>query len=57
LKASANVDQSFLRSVRIEALLGVAVLFVAAILVFEQPAREHPPNEAASGSTVLRAQK
>lgn len=57
LKASANVDQSFLRSVRIEALLGVAVLFVAAILVFEQPAREHPPNEAASGSTVLRVQK
>ena len=47
---SAALDRNFSRSVRIEALLGVAVLFVASILVFQQPAREHPAEESSQSS-------
>jgi copper transport protein len=39
--APPNLDRSFYRSVRIEAAFGVAVLLVASVLVFLQPAREH----------------
>ena len=41
---SAALDRNFSRSVRIEAWLGVAVLLVASILVFQQPARQHPED-------------
>ena len=37
-----KLDRAFRRSVAIEAALGVAVLLAAAVLVFLQPAREHP---------------
>ena len=37
-----KLDRTFRRSVAIEAALGVAVLLAAAVLVFLQPAREHP---------------
>lgn len=37
-----KLDRSFYRSVGAEAVLGVAVLLAAAVLVFLQPAREHP---------------
>ena len=43
---SAALDRNFSRSVRIEAWLGVAVLLVASILVFQQPAREHPEDQS-----------
>jgi putative copper export protein len=46
LERSTALDRDFLRSVRIEAWLGVAVLLVASILVFQQPAREHPEDES-----------
>ena len=39
---SLKVDRGFRRSVAIEGALGVVVLLAAAILVFLQPAREHP---------------
>jgi copper transport protein len=39
-----KLDRSFYRAVGIEAALGVAVLLAAAVLVFLQPAREHPMN-------------
>jgi copper transport protein len=48
---SAVLDQNFSRSVRIEAVLGVVVLLVASILVFQQPAREHPENDGTQGLT------
>lgn len=47
---SMAIDRNFSRSVRIEAWLGVAVLFVASILVFQQPAREHPEDESRQSS-------
>ena len=56
-EGSAAVDQNFSRSVQIEALLGVVVLFVAAILVFQQPAREHPLDQAPPSSTVQPVKK
>ncbi|MEP6819239.1 MAG: copper resistance protein CopC [bacterium] len=37
-----KLDRTFRRSITIEATLGVAVLLAAAVLVFLQPAREHP---------------
>ena len=37
-----KLDRAFRRSITIEAALGVAVLVVAAVLVFLQPVREHP---------------
>jgi putative copper export protein len=43
---SVALDRNFSRSVRIEAWLGVAVLLVASILVFQQPAREHVEAES-----------
>ena len=48
---TAALDRNFARSVRIEALLGVAVLLVASILVFQQPAREHPEGQSPQGAT------
>jgi copper transport protein len=38
----SKLSQDFRRSIATEALLGVAVLLAAAVLVFLQPAREHP---------------
>ena len=52
---SVNLDRNFSRSVRIEAWLGVAVLFVASILVFQQPAREHPEIGSPQSSTSQTA--
>jgi copper transport protein len=37
-----NLEQNFTRSVTVEAALGALVLLVASVLVFLQPAREHP---------------
>lgn len=48
---SVALDRNFSRSVQIEAWLGVAVLFVASILVFQQPAREHPADESPQSPT------
>lgn len=42
----AKLDRSFNRSVGVEAVLGVAALLAAAVLVFLQPAREHPARTA-----------
>jgi len=39
-----KLDRSFYRAVGVEAALGVIVLLAAAVLVFLQPAREHPTN-------------
>jgi len=50
-ESSAALDRSFSRAVRTEALLGVAVLLVASILVFQQPAREHQQDESPKSST------
>jgi copper transport protein len=50
-KGSVALDQNFARSVRIEAVLGMVVLLVASILVFQQPAREHPENYGIQSST------
>src|SRR5439155_12316358 len=50
-ESSAALDRNFSRSVLIEALLGVAVLLVASILVFQQPAREHQEDESPKSST------
>lgn len=50
-ESNAALDRNFSRSIRIEALLGVAVLLVASILVFEQPAREHPEDANPQSST------
>jgi copper transport protein len=41
-----KLDRSFYRSVGVEAVLGVAALLAAAVLVFLQPAREHPARTA-----------
>jgi copper transport protein len=41
-----KLDRSFYRAVGIEAALGVIVLLAAAVLVFLQPAREHPTNRS-----------
>jgi hypothetical protein len=38
----SKLEKGFLRSVMFEAVLGVAVLLVTAILVFQTPARSHP---------------
>jgi copper transport protein len=50
-----KLDRSFFRSVGVEALLGVAVLLAAAVLVFLQPAREHPTQmtEAETSGSVI----
>jgi putative copper export protein len=48
---NAALDQNFSRSVRIEAVLGVVVLLIASILVFQQPAREHQENDGTQSST------
>jgi copper transport protein len=37
-----NLEHNFARSVTVEAALGALVLLVASVLVFLQPAREHP---------------
>ena len=37
-----KLERGFGRSVFVEAIIGVAVLLVTAILVFLTPAREHP---------------
>ena len=55
--SSAALDLNFSRSVRIEALLGVAVLFVAAILVFQQPARQHLEDETLQSPTSQPVKK
>ena len=51
-----KLDRSFQRSVAIEAALGVVVLLAAAVLVFLQPAREHPDMTEATKpiSTITR---
>ncbi|HEX8069292.1 MAG TPA: copper resistance protein CopC [Pyrinomonadaceae bacterium] len=52
-----KLDRSFYRSVGIEAVLGVAVLLAAAVLVFLQPAREHPAQMTraeTSGSVITQ---
>nr|MDQ3743873.1 CopD family protein [Acidobacteriota bacterium] len=41
-----KLERSFYRSVGAEAVLGVAALLAAAVLVFLQPAREHPARTA-----------
>lgn len=41
-----KLDNSFFRAVRVEAVLGIVVLLAAAVLVYLQPAREHPENAA-----------
>jgi copper transport protein len=40
--SAPKLNDAFRRSVAIEVVLGVAVLLAAAVLVFQQPAREHP---------------
>ena len=50
-ESSAALDRNFSHSVRIEAWLGVAVLCVASVLVFQQPAREHPEDESPQNAT------
>ena len=47
----ATLSRSFNRSVGVEAALGVAVLFVASVLVFLQPAREHPTDDSARAAS------
>jgi copper transport protein len=52
-----RLDRSFYRSVGVEAALGVAALLAAAVLVFLQPAREHPARTAranGAGEVVTR---
>ncbi|OLE52226.1 MAG: hypothetical protein AUG51_19165 [Acidobacteria bacterium 13_1_20CM_3_53_8] len=51
----ANLSRSFYRSVRVEAALGVLVLLVAAILVFLQPAREHPMSRDSHSEPTTEA--
>jgi len=52
-----KLGQSFTRSVAIEALLGVLVLLAAAVLVFLQPARQHPMTMTQAQSTGTRSFK
>ncbi len=54
---TAALDRNFAQSVGIEALLGVAVLLVASILVFQQPAREHPEGQSPQGATSQPVKK
>ncbi len=51
-----NLERGFSRSVILEAALGVAVLLVTAILVFQTPARSHPvmTSSKAESNLVLR---
>ena len=49
---SGKLRRSFYRSVVIEAALGVLVLLVAAILVFLQPAREHPVSNNSRSDSI-----
>jgi copper transport protein len=48
-----KLNRSFYRSVGIEAALGGVVLLVAAILVFLQPAREHPVSQSSHPSPAI----
>ena len=41
----AEVERGFIRSVKVEALLGVLVLFATAALVFNTPARSHAAGD------------
>lgn len=55
-----KLDRSFYRAVGVEAVLGGVVLLAAAVLVYLQPAREHPTNTAradTSGPTVVRVER
>jgi copper transport protein len=49
----SNLEQSFCRSVIMEAALGVAVLLVTAILVFLTPARSHPEMTSSKAEPTL----
>lgn len=50
---AAKLSRSFFSSVRAEAVLGGLVLLVAAVLVFLQPAREHPMGAASRPAVAL----
>jgi putative copper export protein len=54
---SGKMRRSFYRSVIIEAALGVFVLLAAAILVFLQPAREHPVSNNSRSDSIIVALK
>lgn len=49
---SVTLRRSFYRSVGVEAALGGLVLLVAAILVFLQPAREHPVSNNSRSDSI-----
>ena len=49
----SKLDQRFSRSVVAEAVLGVAVLLVTAILVFQTPARSHPAMTSSGAAPAL----
>ena len=49
-----KLDRAFRRSLTIEAALGVAVLLAAAVLVFQQPAREHVTTTETKTMTQMK---
>lgn len=49
----SKLEVGFSRSVMLEAALGVAVLLVTAILVFETPARSHPVMTSSKAESTL----
>jgi copper transport protein len=53
VKEHSKLEQRFSRSVILEAALGVAVLLVTAILVFQTPARGHPVMTSTKAEPTL----
>lgn len=49
----SKLGQGFSRSVIVEAVLGVAVLLITAILVFQTPARSHPAMTSSGAAPAL----
>jgi putative copper export protein len=49
----SKLEQGFSRSIIVEAVLGIAVLLITAILVFQAPARSHPAMTSSGAAPTL----